>query len=144
MEWENVTCGKMERIWELTAWVSVFRLSRLWLSDNSFRPSYWVAAPAASLQSQLISMSFSVIPAASPWRWWWHGPPKRWYPTTSLRGVIAQKISTWIFIQAQLISPWRWRQHGPPKRWYPTTSLHGVITQKTTTWISIQASLFSL
>jgi hypothetical protein len=27
-----------------------------------------------------------------------HDAPKRWYPTTSLHGLIAQKTSTWIFI----------------------------------------------
>jgi hypothetical protein len=29
--------------------------------------------------------------------WWWrqHGPLKRWYPTTILYGVTAQKTSTW-------------------------------------------------
>jgi hypothetical protein len=35
---------------------------------------------------------------SSPWRWRQHGPPKRWYPTTTLHGVTTQKISTWIFI----------------------------------------------
>jgi len=52
------------------------------------------------------------------WRWRQHGPPKRWYPTTSLRGVTTQ---------------WRWRQHDPPKRWFLTVSLHGVATLKTAT-----------
>jgi hypothetical protein len=33
----------------------------------------------------------------SPWRWRQHGPPKRWYLTTSLHGVITQKTTTWIF-----------------------------------------------
>jgi len=66
------------------------------------------------------------VPFTSPWRWKQHGPPKLWYPTTSLHDVISQKITTWITIQAPLTSPWRWMQQGPPKRWYPTTSLHGV------------------
>jgi len=48
----------------------------------------------------------------SPWRWMQQGPPKRCYPTTSLRGI----------------TTWRWRQHGTPKRWYSTTFLHGVTT----------------
>jgi hypothetical protein len=59
------------------------------------------------------------------------GPPKRWYTTASLHGVITKKTATWISIQAPFTSPWRWTQHSPPKRWNPITSLHGVITQKT-------------
>jgi hypothetical protein len=66
----------------------------------------------------------------SPWRWRQQGPPKRWYPTTSLHGVITQKTATWISIQTPLTSPWTWEQHGPPKHWYPTILLHGVIIQK--------------
>jgi len=27
------------------------------------------------------------------WRWWQCGPPKRWYPTTSLHSVIIQKTT---------------------------------------------------
>jgi hypothetical protein len=30
-----------------------------------------------------------------PWRWRQHGPPKRWYPTTTFHGVTTQKTSTW-------------------------------------------------
>jgi len=26
------------------------------------------------------------------WRWMQHGPPKRWYPTTTLHGVPTKKI----------------------------------------------------
>jgi len=33
----------------------------------------------------------------SPWRWKQDGPPKRWYPTTTLNGVTTQNTSTWIF-----------------------------------------------
>jgi len=30
------------------------------------------------------------------WRWRQHGPPKRWYTTTTLHGVETQKTTTWI------------------------------------------------
>jgi hypothetical protein len=33
-------------------------------------------------------------PVTSPWRWRQQGPPKHWYPTTSLHGVTVQKKST--------------------------------------------------
>jgi hypothetical protein len=39
--------------------------------------------------------SISPTPASSPWRWRQHGPPKRWYPTTTLHGVTIQNTSTW-------------------------------------------------
>jgi hypothetical protein len=35
--------------------------------------------------------------SGSYWRWRQHGPPKRWYPTTTLYVVIIQKNWTWIF-----------------------------------------------
>jgi hypothetical protein len=79
----------------------------------------------------------------SPWKWRQHDPPKRWYLITSLHGVITQKTTTWISIQAPIASPWRRRQHDPPKRWYLITSLHADITQKNITWISIQTPLTS-
>jgi hypothetical protein len=31
----------------------------------------------------------------SPWRWRQHGPPKRWYPITTLHSVRTQKTLTW-------------------------------------------------
>jgi hypothetical protein len=76
-------------------------------------------------------------------RWRQQSPPKRWYPTTSLHGVITQQITTWISIQALLTSPWKWGQHGPPKPWHPTTSLRGVTTQKAMTWIINLRSVLS-
>jgi hypothetical protein len=36
--------------------------------------------------------------ASQPRRWRQHGPLKRWYPTTTLHGVMTQKNSAWIFI----------------------------------------------
>jgi hypothetical protein len=38
----------------------------------------------------------------SPWRWWQHGLPKRWYPTTSLHGVTTRKTMTSIFIAVKV------------------------------------------
>jgi len=32
---------------------------------------------------------------SQPRRWMQHGPPKRWYPTTTIRGVTTHKTSTW-------------------------------------------------
>jgi hypothetical protein len=52
------------------------------------------------------------------WRWKLQDSQKRWYPTTSLYDVTAQKITP------------SWRHRGPPKRWYPATSLHGAATQR--------------
>jgi hypothetical protein len=34
-------------------------------------------------------------PGSSPWRWRQHGPPKRWYPTTTPHGVTIQKTLSW-------------------------------------------------
>jgi len=31
-----------------------------------------------------------------PWRWRQQGPPKCWYPITTLQSVTNQKTSTWI------------------------------------------------
>jgi len=33
--------------------------------------------------------------AGKHWRWRKHGPPKRWYPTTSLYGVTTEKTTIW-------------------------------------------------
>jgi hypothetical protein len=30
-----------------------------------------------------------------PWRWRQHGPPKRWYPTTTLQGIITHKTKSY-------------------------------------------------
>jgi len=69
-----------------------------------------------TLCSVAVRISFRrILLPPSLWRWGQHGPPKRWYPTTSIHDV----------------TTWRWRQHGPPKRWYSTTTLHGVTTKKT-------------
>jgi len=38
----------------------------------------------------------------SPWRWRQHGPPKRWYPDTTVHGITTQKTSTWIFIAVKI------------------------------------------
>jgi len=29
------------------------------------------------------------------WRWRQHGPPKRWYPATSIHGVTTQRTDIW-------------------------------------------------
>jgi hypothetical protein len=46
------------------------------------------------LHSTLCDIKF--LNAAKPWRWRQLGPPKRWYPTTTLHSVTTQK-TTWIF-----------------------------------------------
>jgi len=40
----------------------------------------------------------------SPWRWRQYGPPKRWYPATSLHGIVTQKTTTWIFTTVKISS----------------------------------------
>jgi len=35
-----------------------------------------------------------MIPQYSGWRWRQHGPFKHWYPSTSLCGVMTQKVRT--------------------------------------------------
>jgi len=37
------------------------------------------------------------VTPCSVWRWRQHGPPKRWYPTTTPHGVKTQNTSIWIF-----------------------------------------------
>jgi hypothetical protein len=74
--------------------------------------------------------------ASQPRRWRQHGPLKRRYPTTTLHGVITQKLeAAWtsegILPQHYTTSQRRrWRQQGPLRGWYSTTTLHDVITQK--------------
>jgi len=68
------------------------------------------------------------------WGWRQQGPPKWWYPSTTLYGVTTQNNSTWM---AGVTSPWGWRQHGPTKRSYPMTTLHGVTTQNMTSVIQV-------
>jgi len=78
---------------------------------------------------------------SSPWRWRLHGPPKLWYPTTSIHpedggsmvlrnfGILPYLFtlkmeaawSSETLVSYHIFSPWRWRQHGPLKRWYSTT-----------------------
>jgi hypothetical protein len=77
----------------------------------------WVGSRAgpysvAKRKNQFRTPTKNRTPIVCLWRWRQHGPPKRWYPTTTLHSV----------------TTWRWRQHGPPKRWYPTTTLHSVTT----------------
>jgi len=38
----------------------------------------------------------SEVVAPCVWRWRQHGPPKLWYPTTTLHGVTTQKTWNWI------------------------------------------------
>jgi hypothetical protein len=47
----------------------------------------------------------SVVVVSSPWRWRQHGPPKRWYLTTTLHGVTTE---TWNFsaVKASKIAIW--------------------------------------
>jgi len=35
---------------------------------------------------------------SSRWRWRQHGPPKRWHPATTLRGVTMQETLTWMIL----------------------------------------------
>jgi len=37
---------------------------------------------------------FYPLPITSPWRWSQQCPPKSWYPTTTLHGVITHNAST--------------------------------------------------
>jgi hypothetical protein len=69
------------------------RLSQRWcFKSGSFglwrRGELW-------LDTEVSEVHFTSFHFASPWRWRQHGPPKRWYPTTTLQGVTTQKTSTW-------------------------------------------------
>jgi hypothetical protein len=46
--------------------------------------------------------------ASQPRGWRQYGPPKRWYPTTTLHGVTTQKTSIWIFtsVKTSNLTPW--------------------------------------
>jgi len=75
---------------------------------------------------------------SEPKIWTQNVPPKRWYPTTSLHGVIMQKMeAAWSFETlvsyhntARCQDPEDGGSKVPPKHWYTTTLLHGVIIQK--------------
>jgi len=64
--------------------------------------------------SEMLVSYHITIRRHTTWRCGQQGPPKWWYPTTSLHGV----------------TTWRCRQHGHPKRWYPAASLQGVTTRR--------------
>jgi hypothetical protein len=51
---------------------------------------------------------FIQAPVVSPWRWRQQGPPKRWYPTTSLHGVNPED-QTWIFTAFKSSFGWHHR-----------------------------------
>jgi hypothetical protein len=46
---------------------------------------FWVGTPCSDVVG---------YQRTSPWRWWQHDPPKRWYPTATLHGVTTHKTST--------------------------------------------------
>jgi len=45
---------------------------------------------------------------SQPRRWRQHGPPKRWYTTTTLYGVTNHKAMTWIFIDVKISNHATW------------------------------------
>jgi len=46
-----------------------------------------------------------LYPLTSPWRWRQQGPQNRWYPTSSLHGVVTQKTMTWIYYRVNEKKP---------------------------------------
>jgi hypothetical protein len=51
-------------------------------------------------QQEPLWEGYSYNSPSSLWRWTQHGPPKRWYPTTTLDGVTTQKTSTWFNVNS--------------------------------------------
>jgi len=68
------------------------RLSRRWRFKT--RPS--------KLRSHVVRGPCCLNLQILPWRWRQHGPPKRYYPTTAIHGVTAQKTMGWITVHQSL------------------------------------------
>jgi len=47
----------------------------------------------------VVKVQVEVFWLVTPRRWRQQGPPKRWYPTTTLHGITTQKTMTWIKIK---------------------------------------------
>jgi len=66
---------------------------------------FWKTSDSLRKEERTVSQLRRPRLESSTWRWTQHGPPKRWYRTTTLHGVITQKTSTRIFTAVN--SNWR-------------------------------------
>jgi hypothetical protein len=76
---------------------------RLWGPPGLQSDGYRLRSPPSTPLTEHLWCSshlirrYVVCSVETPWRWKHHGPPKRWYLTTTLHGVTTQKTLTWIF-----------------------------------------------
>jgi hypothetical protein len=129
--------------------VTTQKMDAAWTSETLV--SYHNPEDGGSMDLWNVGILPQLYTASQPRRWRQHGPPKRWYPTTTLHGVTTQKMDA-AWTSETLVSyhnpedggsmdlwnggilpqhytasqPRKWGQHGPLKRWYPTTTIHDV------------------
>jgi len=68
-----------------------------------------------------VTFTFTIKQIGKKLRWRQHGPPKRWYPTTSLHGVTSQKTATRIFTAVKTssrVQDFHFKFVSLTRRWY--------------------------